>query len=233
MDMLQDGDTGTKESFRKVVDQVGNHIVENSAQSAIIYESTKAYSLGKSFEDYGGFHGTSWHAKELDTLLTDLNLTVDSGINLTTLLLNTAPYAIASDKKNEIEKTLARNVAYFLFDDYKTIGNAFGTTHNAIHIFNLSHIYVPLSYLLYRISNALANAERNLYNEVRFNLTYPSSLYHDQIPGFQPARERTWYHSNRRWRAEQKNMWDGFKLEISFLQNFKNLLKGDLNILVK
>lgn len=70
-------------------------------------------------------------------------------------------------------------MAKLLFDDWTTIGDSVGN-FNAIHVFHLSGIAVPLSYLLQKMAEAAEEALGNLishpssYFKVNFNL--PSSI---------------------------------------------------------
>jgi hypothetical protein len=46
------------------------------------------------------------------------------------------------------------NIAAFLFDDFTSIGDVNMSGANALHIFDLNGVFVPLSVLLFKLAEA-------------------------------------------------------------------------------
>jgi hypothetical protein len=73
-------------------------------------------------------------------------------------IMQTLKGAMGSDKKGYLEEVLATQVAYFLFDDFETIGKK-STGVNRLHLMDLNGIYLPLSVILKTLADALERAE--------------------------------------------------------------------------
>ena len=59
-----------------------------------------------------------------------------------------------SNQEDAFERMLAQDVAYFLFDDYTTIGEA-DTGGRSIHVMNLNGVMIPLSMILELLADAI------------------------------------------------------------------------------
>ena len=75
---------------------------------------------------------------------------------------------------NKIEEILAQDVAYFLFDDFETIGKS---NTNAIHIFDLDGIFFPLSVMLYGIANGIEQVITSPQIYIDFSIKSGKILY--------------------------------------------------------
>jgi hypothetical protein len=158
-------------------------VAQMSAQmqeTAITYESTKKYHLGSTFH---GFKGTTFGYFDAVTMLNRIDLRanghdVEGFLNK---IMNTASGALLENEKSfreEARLTLALAVAHFLFDDWDDIGrNMASATTTGVHVFRLSDILVPLSYLLLSMAQALRSsiAEARSVASIRFN--FPKILY--------------------------------------------------------
>lgn len=195
----------------------------NMSDSAIIYESTKLYNLGKNSS--GVFSGSKMKFASAIELLNSLNFPRAEA--LLAKVANTAEGAIfeADSRKirDEVSRSLATHVAYFLFDDWKTIGKR--SRANAIHIFRLSTAVIPLSFLLDRMATAIADTVGDIDSYTRFHFHIPEREFdHDYYTGNIDTSQEA---SFARWSAQQSAVEDA-TLQITFLRNFKQILTKDL-----
>ena len=104
------------------------------------------------------------------------------------LIINTIPGAINDGQQDEIKLSLshllAQNIANLMFDDWETIGyDQIAAEGNAdvIHVFPLSGVLVPLSYLLSKAADAFKKAEINMVlqsnNYFRINFDLPDTIH--------------------------------------------------------
>jgi len=116
------------------------------------------YKLGTKFESEGGFAGST---DRKITALREIMSRLNSGKgqryinNLIKIALNAIPGAYLESEETYINSILkleiAHCLAYLLFDDWVSFSSEVSNDKNAIHIFSLEGMEVPLSYLLIRV----------------------------------------------------------------------------------
>lgn len=197
-------------------------LVDSQSKGTVVYESTKKYNLGETFK---GFKGTSFNIQSLEEMLSRINYPHASA--MLNKLKQTIPGTIyegeAAAYQSELSKNLATYIAYFLFDDWETIGNEIGDV-NVVHVFRLSDIVVPLSYVLSKMAQAMRDAINNLTSYVRVNFTLPGNILYPE--SFYPTTDTEG--SEVRWEA-QKEAANDITITIEFLANFKKLMTNDLS----
>lgn len=208
----------------RILDRFNKEYLDNIPETFVVYENTKAYTMGNSFR---GFHsGGAKPLKSLPEYLEAMEATFD-GKDLVTLLYNTVNGTIGYDRQEEIKENsslvLSELLANFMFDDWASIGNT--TNQNAIHMFNLNGVRIPLSYLLIAMGMAVKEVSNSkTYFKVSFNLPkeikWPNPIGRNEgDEPWDPGRGMVSY-----WQ-EQKEIFEGqSKFSVKFLSNFKTLL---------
>lgn len=181
----------------------------------IIYESAKNYSLNENFERRRGFAGG-----EAITANTYLNImgTINKNVReLVGTMINTAKGAVGGNKNlhKDIEDTLARDFAYFLFDDFKTIGNDLASGINGVHLFNLNGLIIPLSFILNAMGKAISDANANPKNIISVTYSTPDILY---------PRAPKKKGEIQSWAYQKEYALNQTKISTHFLGSFKSLV---------
>ena len=212
-----------KTSVAQSMEKFQKEILNKNSQNYIVYETTKNYNLGEKFFD--GFRGTSFNTQSLKELLYRINYKhADALVNK---MLNTIPGAIYQNDKSFVEKfnnSIASKFAYLLFDDFTTIGD-FQPDSNVIHIFRLSGIVLPLSYLLKKMALAAEKSLKNLDNFIKVENTLPDKVLYDY-----PQEDITREASNYRWINQRNVATKNNVFYIQILKNFKELILSDFNV---
>lgn len=183
----------------------------------VIYENTKKYGLGKNFK---GFHGNTRPLDSIGEILGKIGYgDANAFINKIKQTIPGAMYS-GGDFKRLAEDSLAAAVGFLLFDDIDTIGNAGGDI-NAVHIFRLSDIILPLSFLLISLGDAMADAEGNIRDYVRVNIGLPGATMFDY-----PQKDRSGAASEARWVEQANAASRESTVTINFLSNFKSIIGG-------
>ena len=196
----------------------------NMDNALIVNESTKKYHLGDNFH---GFKGTTYSYTAAVEMLNHIDLR-GNGHDIQGFLnkiMNTRPGALLagrSDIISEARHTLSTAVAHFLFDDWDTIGvDMANASVNVIHVFRLSDIVVPLSYVLL----SMAQAMRKSYEEasriagVHFTSIRTPIAYNDY-----PYEDTSIKASHERWQDQRNRQIEEFSIQISFLEDFKKIV---------
>ena len=187
----------------------------SNAEAFVVYDSVKNYALGNSFQNFG-FHGTSYNYSSLITQLEQLNFT--KARDIINKFNNTMNGAILEGKRKDVEEdisqALASNIAEFLYDDYKVIGNK---DNRAIHMFTLSGIKVPLSFFLIASGEAIQAAEdekRAASQWFDFHFSGSKKILYDESSKEEMA-----------WGKQREDAIKNFKMSVSFLKNFETIVK--------
>ena len=100
-------------------------------------------------------------------------------------------------------------VAYFLFDDFATIGEEAKGNLKTIHLFWLSGIYVPLSFLLKVLADSIKISWNEAKSIVDFTLESPEILY---------PNEKVYTHEL--WVKQREDALKRTTLSMKFLKSF-------------
>ena len=182
----------------------------------IVYSSAKNYTLNAGFKSRGGFMGESIGLKSFSQIMERIHKNSNM---LVGAILQTLEGAVGDKElENNIKQTIAQDIAYFLFDDF----NAIGRGSQAIHIFNLNGIYIPLSYLLYALGQAIEDAEKDPRRIVKVDIRKPVIEF--------PTREEQadWMAKNQGenpWHHQRDEAYKKVAIEVHFLANFQSLIQ--------
>lgn len=208
--------------------------LEKTEKGFIVYVSAKNYTLNQRFRDGGGYPaGAPISAETYQNIMRKVMPTVDT---LVGLMMQIGKGAMGHDTelKEQLEREVAKQVAYMLFDDFETIGNDLTTNVNALHIMNLNGILLPISVILSMLADAISKAtkeEENLYREVvSVNITAPPVLFRKSLS----EGDQTWadayqrqggYSVSEAWEAQRKHALQETKIATHFLSNFADFMR--------
>lgn len=152
---------GSREKNIKALSELGEKISKLN-QGFIIYSSDKNYTLNS---DFSGF--SSGNEEKIAPFLTRIYKN-DSSLNTLIGAINQlGEGAMLEDKEGAFERLLAQDVAYMLFDDYTTIGEA-DMGGRSIHVMNLNGVMIPLSMILHLLGEAIdaAYIDKNFIKKI-------------------------------------------------------------------
>ena len=146
------------------------------------------------------------------------------GQGLTRAIMQTGKGAIGEQEKERLENEIASYLAYFLFDDFQTIGeniaNDSQTNVKYLHVMYLNGVYVPLSVLLKLLANAFIQEAKGISGSVdsvaKVNITTKPILYNYDEIGFVPPPGA--------WGIQRDAALADSKVKVRFLKNFKTLM---------
>lgn len=249
---LEGSSTPSKEAAVNAFVEFTNFLKNNINDGFIIYGSNKSYDQNRLKDKEGYFKGGRRNITQLPIVLSQYTgITIsDSAIDL---IINTIPGAIYSNnnKKEQISEyfsaALAGQMAKLLFDDWTTIGDQVNDNFNAIHVFNLNGVVIPLSFLLEKAAEAVDLATSKLqsapssYFQVTFEL--PESIYFKE-----PKDTSDWINEqlnsdskkSKKTTKNKKTLQDAWNYQrdialkessfgIDILSNFNNLINQLLN----
>ena len=210
----------TLEKNRKPIEDFTREFLNKSDKNFIKYTSTKVSSLGENFEKYG--FGTKTKPEEIMNLLDRAG--VGKTDDLLEVIYNTGKGALLENKReirDEVKKVLVRMVAYILFDDWESFEEN-QKDRKVIHIFNLNRVMVPLSYLLFSMSDAIDYTNKNLNKVFSIHLSVPKIKFTPPIN----TKEKT---MEQFWQEQATHAKHNTNLSIQFISNFKTLIAQMLN----
>jgi hypothetical protein len=133
------------------------------------------------------------------------------------VLANTGSELIGGEDADAVCDFVATYIGYFLFDDLHIDENFNGLKTQAIHLFNLDGIYIPLSVFLRAAYHAFTNLPEKVKDYV--NVSYNSKLeYKKQTDGLQ---EEDWT------KLYQYRMTHS-SLDIHFFGDFVSFIKANV-----
>lgn len=220
------GNNNLEKARKQIIDYYENHL-KNLENSFVVYGSSKLYSLGENFR---GFSGHSMKGQQIPGFFNSLegNHKID-GWKVMRLLINCANNTIGENEQAEVKEKittiLSQHMANLLFDDWNTLGKE---NNNAIHIFTLNNIKVPLSVLLISAGVALQDSYQAMRQYFKVYFTLPQDVLYPTKVG--ENTENTEGRTMQSYWQEQKiASLEQSKLGIKFLANFKTLLNELIN----
>lgn len=198
----------------------------------IVYSSAKNYTYNDKF---GGFSaGQEQNISNFLEMMADVSRSTRKNYKtLMGIILQLGEGAIGEKvlDKDNIENLLAQNIALFLFDDFQTLGGESpGLT--AIHLMDLNGIYVPLSFILFLLADAIRFAREDVSRirdvaSVRINaspILFPTA-----------ADQRKWEKENEAtpieaWNEQRYQAQKSTTIRAHFLKNFQQIITNFLTI---
>ena len=184
-----------------------------SSTQFITFVNMKNYTLDNNFNGFSAGSATNMEnfhkwVQQIPTI----------GIGRTNLLIGAllqfGAGALGTPAQQEaVLQSLSETVAYFLFDDFATIGEEAKGNLKTIHLFWLSGIYVPLSFLLKVLADSIKISWSEAKDIVDFTLESPEILY--------PEEER---YTHEMWVKQREDALKRTTLSMKFLKSFQELL---------
>lgn len=198
----------------------------------IVYSSAKNYTYNDKF---GGFSaGQEQNISNFLEMMNDVSRSTRKNYKtLMGIILQLGEGAIGEKvlDKDNIENLLAQNIALFLFDDFQTLGGE-SPGPTAIHLMDLNGIYVPLSFILFLLADAIRFAREDVSRirdvaSVRINVSpilFPTA-----------ADQRKWEKENEAtpieaWNEQRYQAQKSTTIRAHFLKNFQQIITSFLTI---
>lgn len=152
--------------------------LNNLDNSFIVYSSAKNYTINEGFANRKGFSaGTPMSIETFLGLFGSVFKNMESFAGAM-LQLGKGAIGHGTGMKQQLQEALAHKVAYLLFDDYTSIGLP-NSGAQALHVFNLNGILIPLSFFLWIFADAIEFYLTRPERLVSINITAPAILYPD------------------------------------------------------
>lgn len=196
-----------------------------SLKDSMVIISDKEYVINQTFKEgnskrVAGFGGQSnVSLNNLNSLFAAFHIESGDIDNLIDYFKNVGNAMIGGHVDQDILKVIASKIAYFLFDDIEM--SYPGDKANIIHIFNLSGIYVPLSFVLDGVKQGLLKVEAKLRG----------NTYHNDFVTvkFKSSPEKVEGWSQDKFDAFRDARMDNTTLTVHFLEGFAQAITSEIN----
>lgn len=190
----------------------------------IAFTNAKSASLEKNFLEQGGFRsGEPMPLKNFASAIqTAGGVNVQNANTLISALIQFGSGAIGhgSGKEEQILYRLSELIAYFLFDDFATIGADFNASGaNALHLFYLNGVYIPLSFMLTSLADAIGQSweqSKDVVHIVLNTVDSDSALLNKDLRKFTPED----------WASQRDSALAGTSLTVNFMRNFQDIMSA-------
>lgn len=204
----------------------------------VIHGSDKLYTMGDSFKSFE----KTQKVMDIQTLLDEAPFGGRRfGHTLVSLYFNTTPGAVLAENKKDKKSVedifrvvVAAVAGKLLFSDWSMIGYE-STGAQQIHIFDLDGVYVPLSFILDKMSVAMENLGRDgtydgpitigSFNRPK-NIEYPAGKKDRYGIGDKTGSEIDF---NQYWIYQREKVRSQASFKIKFLKDFKTLVQDIRN----
>lgn len=185
----------------------------------IVYFNDKNYAIGAG---HGHQAASNVSLESLSSILagspiTDINQLIYN-------ILQMGGGAISEGNDNGASDTIAQAVAYFLFDDWSTIGTK-SSNGQSIHIMGLEGMMVPLSAFLFAMGTAIQEAQAHVSGFARATITAPSISFGKGVKDSRGGGAR-FYIDN--WNKQYNTAMQKTRIKVEFLQNMQTFVRGYL-----
>lgn len=198
----------------------------------IVYSSAKNYTYNDKF---GGFSaGKKQNISNFLEMMNDVSRSTRKNYKtLMGIILQLAEDAIGEKvlNKGDIENLLAQNIALFLFDDFQTLGGE-SPGPTAIHLMDLNGIYVPLSFILFLLADAIKFAKEDVSrvrNIVNVSIDVPPILF-PKAKDQQKWQKKYKATAMDAWNEQRYQAQKSTTIRAHFLKNFQQIITSFLTI---
>lgn len=209
--LLEKTSSSEREANIEAFSELGRQLASMN-DGYVIYTNAKNYTLNSDFHGFSA--GEDFSLGKLGSILELAGQSTSSAKTIMGIALQLGAGAIGdkSNGKETIERYIALNMAAFLFDDFTSIGESNATGANALHIFDLNGVYVPLSVVLFKLAQAAEQTKSEVDAIVRVNLYAPPILYPEPHTGIGC------------WNEQRQSAIANTKISIHFLKGLRDLL---------
>lgn len=199
------GQKTSRENIVSEINKLTSHLADIHS-GFIIYSSAKNYTMSKSFEGFSAGSPVS--------VATMRNITEDK--TKMGAILQTVDGAVGKEAREDIKFSIAEDIAYYLFDDFDTLGKDSKTGATALHLFDLDGIYVPLSVLLHKIGRAVESVRKVPTSLINVSINTPSNI---KYPTNQDMPQDA-------WQQQKEEAANNTKISIHFFKDFFNMIRS-------
>ena len=118
---------------------------------------------------------------------------------------------------------IAQEVAFFLFDDWNTIGAA-QSGGNAIHIMSLEGIMIPLSAFLFAMGTAINMAKQHVDSFAKATISFTKISFGKGVKDETTGRGARFIKEN--WDAQQTDALANTTIKVEFLQSMQEFVRS-------
>lgn len=207
-DTLEGWGSVSRERNYQMIKELGDNISKID-KSFIVYSNAKNYSLNDNFHGFSG--GNKISLQTFQQIMSHIQGNINTFIGG---IMQTLSGAIGESRKKDFEEWITEDIAYFLFDDFETIGlpQSSGTS---IHIFNLDGILIPLSFFLWLLAESIEKGTRNPHDIVKARIEAGTIKYTSELDNY----------TEEMWINQRKDALNNTFISVSFLQDFENIMK--------
>lgn len=200
------------------MEELYNKLTSLNQDALLVFENVKTGASGS--QGFKGFHaGESMNLETFGNLMSYTDNTIGNVEGLIGLILQLgqgAVYENSPQLKNLLRLNISKALANFLFDDYKMIGTDLAQGNvNAIHLFNLNGIRVPLSFFLEAAADAIA--QTNSASNGIFNVSFT-------VPGIMYGDVNLSQYTQEMWETQRIAALKNTKITVNFLKNFNKIM---------
>ena len=193
------------------------HKIKDVKNGYIIYFNDKNYNIGKN---------SVAHQAAEDVKLEDLGLILQfSNINVNQLIYNilqATKGGVNEGDTSDAEEVIAQEVAYFLFDDWGSIGYA--DSGKAIHIMALEGIMIPLSAFLFAMGTAINEAKSHVSSFAKATISLTEIIYGEGVKEEGSNRGARFVKEN--WTNQANYALENTKIRVTFLQSMQQFVSS-------
>lgn len=207
-------DSVGRERGQQMVEEI-DKILDDYDEGFLIYVNAKDYMTATT-DNFKGFKsGEDIKLSKYQSLSLRSDTSAESVNKFIGAIMNTMKGAVGEKYRRDLTTLLAGDLASFLFDDFKTIGdNAPQDSVNRLHLFLLNSVYVPLSYLLYWSGVAIEEAA----DGQNVNRYFSASISNVKISYPEPP------YNNAMWEQQRIDALEKIKVGGKFLKNFSEIV---------
>ena len=192
--------------------------VKNIKDGYIVYFNDKNYNIGKSSTAHKA--ASNVKLKDLDSIL--VNSTIDVN-QLIYNILQATTGGISEGNDYGAADAIAQEVAFFLFDDWNTIGAA-QSGGNAIHIMSLEGIMIPLSAFLFAMGTAINMAKQHVDSFAKATISFTEISFGKGVKDETTGRGARFIKEN--WDAQQTDALANTTIKVEFLQSMQQFVRS-------
>ena len=192
--------------------------VKNIKDGYIVYFNDKNYNIGKSSTAHKA--ASNVKLKDLDSIL--VNSTIDVN-QLIYNILQATTGGISEGNDYGAADAIAQEVAFFLFDDWNTIGAA-QSGGNAIHIMSLEGIMIPLSAFLFAMGTAINMAKQHVDSFAKATISFTEISFGKGVKDETTGRGARFIKEN--WDAQQTDALANTTIKVEFLKSMQQFVRS-------
>lgn len=217
-DLSQDGiGDRNREQAIKAFSNMSNNLAKLNS-GFIVYFNDKNYNIGNNLAHKAGDMTLDQLRSIVGPLVDDINQAIYN-------ILQMAEGAVGEGLDESTSTAIAQAIAYFLFDDYNTIGT-FSTGGNSIHVMALEGIMIPLSAYLFAMGKALEEAN-NVNGYVHVTITPPDKIaFGEGVKDESRSGGARFYRDN--WYKQQEASLKSARVKATFLKNLSSMVRNYL-----